>query len=84
MHPLSVLLSLPLFAVFVAAGDGGAGYNTSRVGPSNADCERKTYAVKIDSNNTVFDRELSSSVNEVLDPPISLCVDQLTNSLLGG
>lgn len=58
---------LPLsFGVLASARTSGAGYDTSRVGPENANCDRKAYELKIESNATVFDDILSSSVNEVL------------------
>jgi hypothetical protein len=62
----ALFLSIPCLAVVVVASMGGAGYDTSRVGPSNADCDRKTYQLNINSNNTVFDSSLSSTINEVL------------------
>ncbi|KAF7977400.1 hypothetical protein HWV62_4029 [Athelia sp. TMB] len=45
---------------------GGAGYNTSRVGPSNANCERQTYHISTSANNTAFVSALSKSTNETV------------------
>lgn len=53
------------FSPLVASTTGGAGYDTSRVGPSNAICERKLYELEISSNNIVYVPELSPTVNEV-------------------
>ncbi|KZP10712.1 alpha beta-hydrolase [Athelia psychrophila] len=59
-------LSAPCLAAGVAASIGGAGYDTSRVGPDNADCERVTYKLSIESNNTVFDESYTSNINETV------------------
>lgn len=80
MRPSTLSYVISYLAVGVAASMGGAGYNTTRVGPSNADCERKIYTLEIESNNTVFDPSLTSNINEVsiADRPICyFCADGL-------
>jgi hypothetical protein len=44
-----------------------AGYNTSRIGPVNANCQRQTYQLNITSNNTVF-TSVDSNANQVRTP----------------
>ncbi|KAH9837855.1 alpha beta-hydrolase [Rhodofomes roseus] len=57
---LSLLTSLTAIAASVPAAraDGpagsGAGYNTSRVGPDNANCTRQIYQLDLTSSNVVF------------------------------
>ncbi|KZP02488.1 alpha/beta-hydrolase [Athelia psychrophila] len=58
--------SIPCLAAGVAASIGGAGYDTSRVGPDNADCERVTYNLSIESNNTIFDESYTSNINQTV------------------
>ena len=41
-----------------------AGYDTSRVGPSNANCQRQNYQLSISSNNVVF-KNVDSNANQV-------------------
>ena len=41
-----------------------AGYDTSRVGPSNADCQRQSYQLSILTNNTFF-QNVDSNANQV-------------------
>ena len=41
-----------------------AGYNTSRVGPANANYQRQTYQLDITSNNIVF-KNVDSNANQV-------------------
>ncbi|KAF7980105.1 hypothetical protein HWV62_39511 [Athelia sp. TMB] len=60
----ALALSAPWAASLVAASIGGAGYDTSRVGPSNADCTRTTYQLAIESNTTAFDASYTSNINE--------------------
>ncbi|EMD39654.1 hypothetical protein CERSUDRAFT_92149 [Gelatoporia subvermispora B] len=46
-------------------GTSSAGYNTSRVGPANANCNRQTYQLNITSNNFVF-QNVDSNANETI------------------
>ncbi|KAF7973031.1 hypothetical protein HWV62_16304, partial [Athelia sp. TMB] len=62
----ALALSAPWAASLVAASIGGAGYDTSRVGPSNADCTRTTYQLAIESNTTAFDASYTSNINETI------------------
>ena len=61
-----------LGTVSLAAADGkvgsGAGYDTSRVGPSNADCNRQVYQLNVTSNNIVFNDQIKPNPNEVRYP----------------
>lgn len=41
-----------------------AGYDTSRVGPANANCQRQTYKLNVTSNNVVF-KNVDSNANQV-------------------
>merc|ERR1711990_588409 len=70
------MLSIPLIAFIAAApalgsplstrnngGSGLAGYDTSSVGPDNADCTRQTYSLDITSENYVF-TNVESNANQ--------------------
>ena len=46
-----------------------AGYDTSRIGPSNANCQRQTYQLDITSNNIQF-QNVDSNANQVR---VALC-----------
>ena len=58
MHPLIRYLLLLGTTAFANAAGGaagsGAGYDTSRLGPSNAECKRQIYQLNVTSNNIVF------------------------------
>lgn len=41
-----------------------AGYDTSRLGPANADCKRQLYQLQISSNNIAF-QNVDSNSNQV-------------------
>ena len=41
---------------------GGAGYDTSRIGPDNANCQRQNYSIDVTSNNVVF-KNVDSNAN---------------------
>lgn len=61
---------------FVEANGGaagsGAGYDTSRLGPSNANCDRKIYYLNVTSDNVVF------RVNDQIKPYLNqVCVLQI-------
>lgn len=64
------LCSLALVASALSASTlirrdaNGAGYDTSRVGPDNANCQRQTYQMNITSNNIVF-QDVDSNANTV-------------------
>ena len=68
----SYLLSLVPFFVLIAAQDDGnssanaAGYDTSRVGPSNANCQRESYQLNITSDNVQF-QNVDPNANSVSD-----------------
>lgn len=47
-----------------AAGTG-AGYDTSRLGPSNANCDRQVYQLSVTSNNVAFKDQIKPNMNEV-------------------
>lgn len=71
---LTVALISFLYATIVrGVAIGGAGYDTSRVGPSNAICKRQLYNVTVSANNTVF-ASLSNSANEVGSHPGALAL----------
>ena len=66
MHlPATLFIGAGLIELVTAAAIGGAGYDTSRLGPSNAVCERKTYTVSAQANNTVYETPLSPNISEV-------------------
>ena len=48
-----------------------AGYDTSRVGPSNANCKRDSYQISVSSDNIVF-KNVDSNANQVIIPFLSL------------
>ncbi|KAF7983025.1 hypothetical protein HWV62_24668 [Athelia sp. TMB] len=54
MHLSTFLFIGASLAELVTAATGGAGYDTSRLGPSNAICERKTYTVSAQAYNKVY------------------------------
>ena len=58
------LLGLVLATAASDQGNNTAGYDTSRVGPSNAICVRDTYQLDITSNNIQF-RDVDSNANQV-------------------
>ncbi|KAF7980121.1 hypothetical protein HWV62_39543 [Athelia sp. TMB] len=64
MHLFALLFIGASLAELVAAAIGGAGYDTSRLGPSNALCERKVYTVSAQANNTVYETPLSPNISE--------------------
>ena len=55
---------------------GGAGYNTARVGPNNANCQRQDYRLAISSSNIQF-KNVDSFAKMVCSPfflpPFSRC-----------
>ena len=57
-------LVLATAAADLEQGNNTAGYDTSRVGPSNAICVRDTYSLDITSNNIQF-RDVDSNANQV-------------------
>lgn len=67
---LSLFASLSALAATVPTvmADGpagsGAGYNTSRVGPDNANCSRQIYQLDITSNNIAF-KGVDPNANQV-------------------
>lgn len=67
---LSLFASLTALAAAVPAAraDGpagsGAGYDTSRLGPDNANCNRQVYQLDVTSNNIVF-KDVDSNANQV-------------------
>ena len=67
---LSLFASLTALAAAVPAvrSDGpagsGAGYDTSRLGPDNANCNRQVYQLDITSNNVVY-KDVDSNANQV-------------------
>ena len=67
--PRSQLFLLGLTSAVAAADfnpkDNLAGYDTSRVGPSNANCVRQTYQLEISSDNVVF-KDVDSNANQVM------------------
>ena len=74
-HPLIMLLQVYILTLASAALSiptvtGGAGYDTSRVGPDNANCNRQTYQLDITSNNIVF-KNVDSNANTVGSLPFS-------------
>ena len=69
MHLTRAKLFLLGLAAMAAAADfnpknNTAGYDTSRVGPSNANCQRQTYELDITSNNIQF-QNVDSNANQV-------------------
>lgn len=42
-----------------------AGYNTTRVGPTNANCTRKTYSISYTTHNKVFKPEVQDNDTQV-------------------
>ncbi|KAF7980111.1 hypothetical protein HWV62_39523 [Athelia sp. TMB] len=64
MHLSAFLFIGASLTELVTAAIGGAGYDTSRLGPSNAVCERKTYTVSAQANNTVYEAPLSPNISE--------------------
>lgn len=54
---------------FVEANGGaagsGAGYDTSRFGPSNANCDRKIYHLNVTSDNVMFNDQIKSDLDQV-------------------
>ena len=49
-----VSVAVALAAQSCRASVNPAGYDTSRVGPANAECQRQTYQLNVTSNNIVF------------------------------
>ncbi|KAF7980110.1 hypothetical protein HWV62_39521 [Athelia sp. TMB] len=66
MHLSALFFIVASLTELVAAAIGGAGYDTSRLGPSNAICERKTYTVSAQAKNTVYKTPLSPNISESL------------------
>lgn len=81
---LSLFASLSALATTVqtapanGSAGSGAGYDTSRVGPDNADCTRQIYQLDITSNNIVF-KDVDPNANQVR--PLSYPCCTLTNAL---
>lgn len=59
------------------AAGSGAGYDTSRLGPSNANCDRKIYHLNVTSDNVVFNDQIKSDLNQVCIPQIEEMVQKL-------
>lgn len=75
IHTISIMLAIALISfVTIASGFsiGDAGYDTSRVGPSNAICERKLYNITVSANNTVFKGPLGHGANAVSSCPLNM------------
>ncbi|KAF7983023.1 hypothetical protein HWV62_24664 [Athelia sp. TMB] len=64
MHLSALLFIGASLTELVTAAIGGAGYDTSRLGPSNALCERKIYTVSAQANNTVYETPISPNISE--------------------
>ncbi|KAF7983036.1 hypothetical protein HWV62_24690 [Athelia sp. TMB] len=64
MHLSTFLFIGASLTELVTAARGGAGYDTSRLGPSNAICRRKTYIVSAQANNSVYEAPLLPNISE--------------------
>lgn len=83
-HSLLGHILLVVAASFVEANGGaagsGAGYDTSRLGPLNANCDRKIYYLDVTSDNVVFNDRIKPDLNQVCVLQIEDTVQQLIST----